>query len=132
MMFQIDVIGVHWSGRVWVGYDRNTPEKKPPNIIHSNATLPSPPLSTSFIVNASSPTILRTVMFNGTATGGNWGGMSGYAFSWNFGDGSTANGQSVTHQYSSAGNYTVTLNTIDNGNPKQTASSAQTVPVGLL
>lgn len=31
------------------------------------------------------------------------------SFNWNFGDGSTATGSNVTHTYSNAGNYTVTL-----------------------
>src|SRR5712664_4173398 len=130
--FPNDVIGVDSNGQVWVGYQQDSLGTRTPHIIHSNSTLPPQPLTISFVVNASDPTILQTVRFNATATGGNWGGISGYAFSWNFGDGATANGQSVTHQYSSPGNYTVTLNTIDNGNPQQIARSAQTVPVGLL
>ena len=130
--FPNDVIGVDSNGQIWVGYQQDNSGTRTPHIIHSNSTLPPQPLSTSFVVNASNPTILQTLRFNATATGGNWGGTSGYAFSWSFGDGATANGQSVTHQYSSPGNYTVALNTIDNGNLQQTASSAQTVPVGLL
>jgi PKD repeat protein len=35
------------------------------------------------------------------------------SYYWNFGDGSYAYGKIVTHQYSSAGNYTVTLNITD-------------------
>jgi len=132
MKFQNDVIGVDSNGQVWVGYQQDNSGTKTPHIIHSNSTLPLQPLSTSFVVNASDPTIFQTVNFTATAVGGNWGGSSGYAFSWNFGDGSTANGQSVTHQYTTAGNYTATLNSVDNGNPRQTASSAQTVPVELL
>ncbi len=132
MKFPNDVIGVDSNGQVWVGYQQDNSGTKTPHIIHSNSTLPLQPLSTSFVVNASDPTILQTVMFTATAVGGNWGGSSGYTFSWNFGDGSTTTGQSVTHQYGSAGNYTVTLNTVDNGNPQETAISAQTVPVELL
>src|SRR2546425_8098867 len=132
MKFPNDVIGVDSNRQAWVGYQQDNSGTKTPHIIHSNSTLPLQPLSTSFVVNASDPTILQTVMFTATAVGGNWGGTSGYAFSWNFGDGSTANGQSVNHQYGSAGNYTVTLNTVDNGNPQETASSAQTGPVELL
>ncbi|MEJ2044653.1 MAG: glycosyl hydrolase family 8 [Reinekea sp.] len=35
------------------------------------------------------------------------------AYQWNFGDGSTANGNQVSHTYASSGNYTVTLTVID-------------------
>ncbi len=129
--FPNDVIGVDSNGQIWVGYQQDNSGTRTPHIIHSNSTLPPQPLSTGFVVNASDPTVLQTVMFNATATGGNWGGISNYAFSWNFGDGATATGQSVTHQYTSFGNYTVTLITTDSGNPQQTASSAQTVPVVL-
>jgi len=131
MKFPNDVIGVDSNGQVWVGYQQDNSGAKTPHIIHSNSTLPPQPLTTSFVVNASNPTILQTVLFTATATGGNWGGTSSYSFSWNFGDGSTATGQSATHRYGSPGNYTVTLNTADSGNPQQTANSAQTVPVGL-
>ncbi len=132
MKFPNDVIGVDSNGQVWVGYQQDNSGTKTPHIVHSNSTLPPQPLSTGLAVNASDPTIFQNVMFNATATGGNWGGTSSYAFSWNFGDGSTATGQIVTHQYTFPGNYSVTLNTADSGNPQQTAISAQTVPVGLL
>lgn len=38
-------------------------------------------------------------------------------FNWNFGDGSTASGQSVTHTYTDCGTYTATLALDDAGNP---------------
>src|SRR2546428_232844 len=101
MKFPNDVIGVDSNGQVWVGYQQDSLGTRTPHIIHSNSTLPPQPLTISFVVNASDPTILQTVRFNATATGGNWGGISGYAFSWNFGDGATANGQSVTKRTSS-------------------------------
>jgi len=37
------------------------------------------------------------------------------SYEWNFGDGSTASGVTVTHSYSAAGTYTVTLAVTDNG-----------------
>ncbi len=133
LKFPNDVIGVDSNGQVWVGYQQDNAGTKTPHIIHSNDTLTPSPLFTSFIVNASDPVTLQTVMFNATATGGNWGGRSGYAFSWNFGDGSApVTGQNVTHPYTLPGNYTVTLTTSDNGNPQQTATATETIPVQLL
>ncbi len=44
-----------------------------------------------------------TVTFSASATGG---AGSPYMFSWTFGDGETGSGASVTHAYTSAGNYT--------------------------
>lgn len=37
-------------------------------------------------------------------------------YSWNFGDGTTANGKNVTHTFSSSGNYGITLTVLDNEN----------------
>jgi PKD repeat protein len=49
-------------------------------------------------------------------------------YAWSFGDGQTGTGQSVTHQYSVAGVYYVTLTTIDTTHC--TYSSGQTVMIG--
>lgn len=50
-----------------------------------------------------------------------WSGVSGQA-SWNFGDGSTATGASVSHTYRTAGTYTVTVSAVD-GLGNQTTST---------
>ncbi len=47
---------------------------------------------------------------------------------WAFGDGATAEGETVTHQYDSDGNYTVTLTVLDDGGA--TGRSRRTVAVG--
>jgi|GEM_PF-6438472 len=49
------------------------------------------------------------------------------SYSWNFGDGSTASGQTVTHTYSSAGTYTVTLTVTDNEGLTSSTSKQITV-----
>src|SRR5262249_51971957 len=63
------------------------------------------------------PTALpgSTVDFNaGSATDpGKADVAAGFTWSWNFGDGGTAPGQSATHIYSTAGTYTVTLSVKD-------------------
>jgi serine protease len=54
-----------------------------------------------------------TVNFNASGSSDPDGSIVSYA--WNFGDGATGSGVTATHAYSSAGNYTVTLNVTDNG-----------------
>src|SRR5207249_1297472 len=54
---------------------------------------------------------------------------SPFSSRWNFGDGSTGSGSSVTHTYSSAGTYTVVLTVKDSGSPQQTATSQQSITV---
>jgi PKD repeat protein len=49
-------------------------------------------------------------------------------YSWSFGDGHTATGQTVTHDYSAAGTYVVTLTLIDGYG--RSASRSQTLNVG--
>ena len=55
------------------------------------------------------PQIGQTVTFSASASGG----TAPYSFSWSFGDGSTATGPTVTHSYTSANYFNVTLTTID-------------------
>lgn len=50
-----------------------------------------------------------------------------YIYAWNFGDGATASGPSVTHNYTAAGVYSLTLKVTDDAN--QTATATQTVIV---
>jgi len=63
------------------------------------------------------------------------GGSAPYTISWDFGDGSSASGEQVTHQYSIAGDYTVTVTTTDADLSTTTASYAinvaeqQSVPI---
>lgn len=128
--FPNDVIGVDSLGQVWIGYELNnvTLVNRSPHIIHSNSTLPPQPLSSSFVVNASDPIVTQTVGFDATAVGGS----SSFAFGWSFGDGSSAMGQHAAHNYALPGAYTVTLRVNDTSSPKQSSTSTQTIPVGLL
>ena len=66
-------------------------------------------LRASFTFAAAQPSSGQSVMFTGTATGG----LSPYTYGWNFGDGSSGSGQTPTHTYYTAGNFTVSLNVTD-------------------
>src|SRR6266571_1060851 len=88
-------------------------------------TSPLPTLSASFTYSPSSPQTGQTVSFTGSASGG----TSPYSYSWSFGDGSAGSGSSVTHTYSSAGTLTVVLTVKDNGLPKETTTSQQSITV---
>ncbi len=55
----------------------------------------------------------KTVTFDGSASYDSDGSIASY--DWNFGDGSTGSGKIVTHVYSTAQTYTVTLTVTDNG-----------------
>jgi len=61
------------------------------------------------------------VTFNGSSSYDNDGTISSY--SWDFGDGGSATGQTTTHIYTSEGSYTVTLTVTDDGGDTDTAST---------
>ena len=66
------------------------------------------------------------VIFSADASGG----TSPYTYVWDFGDGQKGQGQSLTHYYSSANPYTVTLNARDAKNHPANQSQAQVTPRG--
>ncbi len=76
-------------------------------------------------VSPSSGPVGTTFTFTASATGGNG---SPYTYAWNFGDGSTGTGSSVSHAYTSKGNYTPTVVATDPLGGTGT-SSLQTVAV---
>ena len=78
-------------------------------------------LAASFTVSPSSPRPGQTIIFDASAS---TGGPTQYA--WDFGDGTNAVGQIVTHSYPQAGGYTVTL-TISR--PGSSAQAKKVVPV---
>lgn len=69
-----------------------------------------------------------TVSFDASSSTDSDGNIINYL--WNYGDGSSGNGQMSSHQYNTAGNYPVSLTVIDNQNAQ--TSTVLTVPVVLL
>jgi len=70
-----------------------------------------------------------TCTFNGSASSDPDGSITSYA--WNFGDGTTGSGSTVSHAYA-AGTYTVTLTVTDNGGATNTRSTSVTVTQPLM
>jgi PKD repeat protein len=80
----------------------------------------------SFVYSPASPAENETIYFNASGSTDEDGTI--VSFQWNFGDGTTADGETVTHQYGSSGSYTVILEvTDDDGN---TGNTSQTVTIG--
>src|SRR5258706_5190221 len=73
--------------------------------INVSATLP--PTTANFTFSPTNPAINQDVIFNTGAQGP--GGMVTGIFAWDFGDGGTGVGATVTHRFARGGTFTVTL-----------------------
>ena len=71
--------------------------------------------------NPTSGTAPLAVAFNGSGSTDAEGTITSYA--WNFGDGATGTGATVSHTYNAAGTFTATLTVTDSGNATSTASA---------
>ena len=107
--------------------DSASPNSQTTTVTHTVMVPPPapPPLSAGFTFTPSNPTIGQTITFNATASGG----VSPYSYSWNFGDGSSRTGATVTHAYSTAGTFGVTLTVTDSASPIDTTGVTQSVVV---
>ncbi|MFB6178746.1 MAG: PKD domain-containing protein [Halorientalis sp.] len=75
--------------------------------------------------NQTTATVNETISFDGSGSADSDGSIVSYQ--WDFGDGVTATGVAPTHQYSSTGNYTVTLTVTDDSGATATDTVAITI-----
>ena len=93
---------------------------------NSTAAEPEPsPLSVSASVSKTSGEIPLGVDFTGSVIGG----TPPYAYSWDFGDGTTASTQNSYHIFSTAGSYNVSLTVTDSENNTSSSSQAVTATI---
>jgi len=85
--------------------------------------VPITPLAGTFNFSPVTPSAGTIVSFSAIGSGG----VLPYSFSWNFGDGISSDGATLTHSYAKPGNYTVSLITSDNS--EQTSPTSQVVDV---
>jgi len=81
--------------------------------------------SASFVAEPLSGTAPLRVIFDATASNDHDGTINSYA--WDFGDGSTGSGETISHEFVSAGTYTVTLTVTDDVGATDTATTTITV-----
>lgn len=77
-------------------------------------------LMVSIAATPSPPRGAAPLAVNFTATGS--GGVAPYSYSWDFGDGNTGSGQTVSHKFASQGDYNVTITLTDASSSKTTSS----------
>jgi len=80
----------------------------------------------SFVYSPANPAENETIYFNASESNDEDGTIE--SFDWDFGDGTTGKGETITHRYGSGGSYTVLLRVTDDDGNIDNAS--QTVSVG--
>lgn len=79
----------------------------------------------SFTINTQDVRVSDEIEFDASPSKDAQGSIQ--AFTWDFGDGSTASGEVVTHSYDTEGEYTVTLRVVDSSGTS--SSTTQTIMV---
>jgi PKD repeat protein len=85
----------------------------------------------TFTFSPSAPVQLEQVFFTAEASRVGVAGRTIASYQWNFGDGTTASGVSVSHSYSVLGTFPVTLTVTDSAGLQSTTSQTVTVTGGL-
>lgn len=80
----------------------------------------------SFVYSPANPAENETIYFNASQSNDEDGTIE--SFDWDFGDGTTGKGETITHRYGNSGSYTVLLRVTDDDGNIDTAS--QTVSIG--
>ncbi|MDF2956228.1 MAG: PKD repeat domain protein [Candidatus Alkanophagales archaeon MCA70_species_2] len=86
---------------------------------------PNKPPVANFTYSPENPVVGQAVTFDASESYDPEGSIVSYE--WDFGDGTTASGMVVTHAYSAAGSYTVTLTVTDDAGAKNSTSRLITV-----
>ncbi len=74
----------------------------------------NPNLVAAFVFTPTAPQILQTVSFDASTTTNNGAACTvACTYAWNFGDGTSATGQTTTHQFRTISNFNVTLTVTD-------------------
>ena len=98
----------------------------PTFVSFSAADFPSTgPTIARFTFSPTNPTINQDVSFNGSSST-----VSNGTFAWDFGDGQTGAGVTVTHQYPRPGTFTVTLSVTSD--TRATSTSSRTINVSAI
>jgi PKD repeat protein len=80
----------------------------------------------SFVFSPTNPSVNEIIYFNASESSDEDGNI--VSFEWDFGDGTFGSGDTVTHQYSDNGSFTVLLKVVDNDNNIDIAT--QTITIG--
>jgi PKD repeat protein len=91
-------------------------------VVVGAVTAPTP----TFVFSPSAPQVGQTIVFNADQSA-SAPGHTLTAFNWNFGDGATGSGVTVSHVFAAAGTFTVVLSVIDDTAQKGTTSVSVTV-----
>jgi PKD repeat protein len=101
-------------------------------LVPQGVILPTNPnLAAAFTVSPASPQVLQTATFDASTTTNNGAACnSSCAYSWDFGDGTTGNGISLTHTYRTVGSFSATLTVTDARGAMSTLTRTVTVAPG--